>query len=87
MGGWLPRHNGLVYKLSGEAKLYIVDVRPGPSFQLGMPRVLGPFPTIDASGGYPSPDGTKILVTAPTEKSTPTTITIVLNWASALAKK
>ena len=62
-----------------------VDVRAvGATFETGVPRVLFE-PTLDPRTNVrnryiPSPDGQRFLIIAPAEQTSPTPLTVVLNW-------
>jgi Tol biopolymer transport system component len=90
-GGYEPRWRAdghEIYYLSLDKKLMAVSVEPGPSF--GVPRPLFQTKLADqevtaqrihyASTG----DGTRFLINTQTGETTPTSITLVLNWRSAL---
>ena len=77
------------YYLSEDRKLMAVEVGPGPAF--GVPKPLfqtrvPPGVTSNRTHYVPSRDGRRFLVNTQATDLTPTPITVVLNWTSALKK-
>ena len=90
-GGFEPHWRGdgkELFFLSLDQKLMAVDVKPGASFEVGMPRSLFPF---RAPGGTRNaycvaPDGQRFLIVRPDEEALAPT-TVVLNWAAGVKRK
>ena len=93
-GGAYPRwrrDGRAVYYLSPDSKLVEVEVRPGASFKVGIPKPLfevraGIYP--DAAGWTwdISPDGKRFLFDIPTGQPSNSPLTVITNWQSRLKK-
>jgi eukaryotic-like serine/threonine-protein kinase len=92
-GGW-PRWSGRgdeIFYLSTDNRLMSAAVRAtGDRLQVAAPRPLftlrpRPAARLDAYAYDVVPDGSRFVVNTLTEDTTPTAITLVLNWTAALA--
>ncbi len=63
--------------------LYSAPIQTTPSFQAGTPRVLFKVRP-DAAGFVPAPDFQRFLEVVPVSATTPSTVTLELDWAAAL---
>jgi hypothetical protein len=83
------RDGSELYFLEGLRRMMVVGIKPGTAFNFTPPRALFdlPFPT---TSGFPNlsydvaADGRFVMIRPAPPPSTPTPITIVLNWASEL---
>ncbi len=93
-GGTLPhwRRDGKgLYYLAPGRKLMEVEVTPGPSFKVGVPKVLFQTPALGTnnpmgSSWDVSPDGQRFLVNAASEQQSPSPLTVLTNWQATLKK-
>ena len=96
-GGQNPRWRGDGRELfyANDRSVMVVDVKPGPSLELGRPRTLfehatfmnvEPAPTPDGGDFAVSADGERFLLNVLDEKATQSPITVVVNWPAALNK-
>src|SRR5262245_16314709 len=77
-----------LFFVTNDRKLYAVDVRPGPTYEFGTPRLLFTIPsnTISVRNSYvPSRDGQRFLVNESLDTAVPP-INVVVNWAAAAKK-
>jgi Tol biopolymer transport system component len=79
-----------LYYIAPDLKLMAVPVNDtGPVFQVSPPQ---PLFQVNTSGVYsrkqyePSPDGTRFLVNAQIEQTTPQVLTVLLNWKAQVKK-
>jgi eukaryotic-like serine/threonine-protein kinase len=93
-GGGRPRwrRDGkeLFYE-AADGKLMAVAIKIGASIEAGVPQPLFDFPTALEAGIHqfyyqPSADGQRFLVNAPSVDSSPTPVTVVLNWQAGLKR-
>ena len=96
-GGLLPmwRRDGkeLFYLVPGLGRLMSVEVKTAPQFEAGAPRLLFQAPVglthgMEAGSHYAvSADGQRFLLNLPIQDTTPSPITVVLNWPAGLKKQ
>lgn len=90
-GGQIPRwrRDGkeLFYASASNPQIMVVDVQLSPSFQAGIPRLLFTVPAGPVAFDVTA-DGQKFakFAVASASTSTPTPITVVLNWEAGLRK-
>ena len=91
-GGYEPRWRAdgrEIFYLSEDRKLMAVTVGPGPQFEVPTPLFQTRVPTgvnPNRTHYVPSRDGKRFLVNTQTGDSSPTPITVVLNWTTGLKK-
>ncbi|HEY2919512.1 MAG TPA: hypothetical protein VGK77_11020, partial [Candidatus Binatia bacterium] len=93
-GGNQPRWRGdgkELFYLGTDRKLMAVDVKEdGNTFTAGNPRILFEMRVIFAVGGAPAydttRDGQRFLAVTPLEETSPSPLTVVLNWTAGLKK-
>jgi hypothetical protein len=74
-----------LYFVTNDAKFYVVDVRPGASFEFGAPKFLFEMPanTISVRNSYvPGKDGQRFLVNKMLDTTVPP-INVAMNWNAA----
>jgi eukaryotic-like serine/threonine-protein kinase len=93
-GGGMPRWSAdgkELFYLAADRKLMVVDVKEeGSTLTLGAPRPLFELrPTVLPPGVRPfdvTGDGQRFLVMIPIEESSPSPLTVVMNWTAGLKK-
>ena len=77
-----------IFYLTPERTLMAVDVDEGPPLRLGTPQPLFEMPTHALSGARNhydvTADGQRFLVTEEVRRTTPVTITVMINWAAGV---
>jgi hypothetical protein len=76
-----------LFYLAADRSLMAVDVTTGQSLDVGVPKVLFPTHTNDAGGRNRyavSGDGQRFLIESRVSQPASTSITVVLNWPTAL---
>ena len=87
LAGWTHDGKGLVYSPHESSRIGLrVDVLPGPTFRTGPPRFAGEL-SDNSVGAQPASDGKRLLSAELAGKQPPSTVTVVLNWPAALAKR
>ena len=80
---WSSRSNELFY-IGSDNMMMAVDVKPGTTFQPGVPRPLFPTRPSGVSRYDVTADGQRFLVSVPTQDAGVAPATIVLNWFQVL---
>ncbi|MBI4473306.1 MAG: protein kinase [Acidobacteria bacterium] len=78
------RADGKELFFDGGRMMMAVDVKPGPNFQPGIPRMLFEMPRFAGTRFVVSPDGQRFLIPVERVQSGPVTMTVVLNWPALL---
>jgi Tol biopolymer transport system component len=85
--GWSSNGRSIYFGKPGDLEnVFAVDALPGPGFHLGSPRRVARLPR-DTFDGAMAEKQDRVLVLMPSRPLRPTSITIVENWPSLLAKK
>ena len=82
-GQWAAAGRQFVYYQDVQA--YVVDVNPGPPFNVGPPRLLGVAPK-ELVSGAPTPDLKRIVASMPVGGTTAASLTVIVDWAAALRR-
>ena len=94
MGGdrarWRRDGKELFY-IGADQRLMAVAIKAGSTFEAAIPQPLFPTPVTFTLNNFqffytPSADGQKFLLRVPVGAATPSPITVVLNWRTALSK-
>jgi serine/threonine protein kinase/Tol biopolymer transport system component len=82
--GWWTRSGQLLFCRPGDGQFFTTPVTPGPPFHTGAPHPLSSLPR--SATGFDALDD-KFLVSLPVGATSPTSLTVVLDWTGLLQKR
>jgi Tol biopolymer transport system component len=81
---WTSDGRALLFLDANRTRIWRVDVEPGDTLRVGVPKVIGTIPANTIAADV-MPDGQRLLALVP-DREGPGSVTVVQNWSAALLK-